>query len=125
MLLLWNQDNWIVEVEPKRKRSQKSTFVPRYDGRTRLLVWRKDKVNEKFRQPVKAPKVMAGEQVVVDPEADYERTLAAHRRRGHWKTLRSPRFTHKRGKKIWVDATWVGPKEMVRGHETYRVRLDL
>ena len=37
----------------------------------------------------------------------------------------STRYTNMRGKKVWTDATWVGPKEMIVGHETYRVRLDL
>jgi len=122
--LIAQEDRWIVEVKPTKPPKQSSTFVPRLHERTRLLIWKKDKVNRTFREPIAAVAV-AAEEPLDDPDPDFVRTLAAHRRRGHWKTLRSERFVNKRGTRVWVRATWVGPEEMIRGHETYRVRLDL
>ncbi len=48
-----------------------------------------------------------------------------HERRRHWRTLKSEKFTHKRGERILVEACWVGPSEAVVGKTRYRVRLDI
>lgn len=53
--------------------------------------------------------------------APTDREVRPHRRRGHYKTLRSERFKHKRGERVWVRPAWVGPREWVLGGTTYRV----
>lgn len=53
------------------------------------------------------------------------RTVASHQRRRHWRTLNSEKFVNKRGEKILIPATWVGPSEAVVGSRRYKVRLDL
>lgn len=35
----------------------------------------------------------------------------AHSRRAHFRLLKSPKFKHKQGQRIWVKSMWVGPKE--------------
>jgi len=44
-----------------------------------------------------------------------------HQRRGHWATLRSERFKHKRGERVWVRPAWVGDREWVFEGNRYRV----
>jgi hypothetical protein len=36
---------------------------------------------------------------------------AAHSRRAHYRVLRSPKFKHKHGQRVWVASAWVGPRE--------------
>jgi hypothetical protein len=48
-----------------------------------------------------------------------------HPRRRHYRTLRSEKYTNKRGSRILIPATWVGPEEATIGNKRYRVRLDL
>lgn len=38
-------------------------------------------------------------------------TRAMHRRRGHTRLLRSDRFKNKKGSRIWVRSSWVGPEK--------------
>jgi len=38
-------------------------------------------------------------------------TRAMHRRRAHMRHLRSDRFVNKKGMSVWVNSSWVGPKE--------------
>lgn len=52
-------------------------------------------------------------------------TRMAHARRAHLRVLRSPKFRHKMGKRIFVKETWVGPKEwMDKSQSTYKVLLN-
>ena len=47
---------------------------------------------------------------------------AAHSRRAHFRLLRSPKFRHKQGQRIWVQSAWVGPKEWTdRSGQIYRI----
>lgn len=48
-----------------------------------------------------------------------------HERRGHWRLLRAERFVNKRGQRVWVRPSWVGPVESRRGNRRYRVVLDI
>lgn len=48
-----------------------------------------------------------------------------HPRRRHWRTLRSEYYTTRRGEKLLIPATWIGPEEARRGNRIIRVRLDL
>ena len=46
----------------------------------------------------------------------------AHSRRAHYRLLRSPKFRHKQGQRIWVQSAWVGPKEWTdRAGQIYRI----
>lgn len=40
-----------------------------------------------------------------------EMKRSAHWRRGHFRRLRSPRFTHKQGQQVPVKQAWIGPRE--------------
>lgn len=47
---------------------------------------------------------------------------AAHSRRAHYRMLRSPRFRHKIGQRVWVRSAWCGPKEWTdRSGQIYRI----
>lgn len=59
--------------------------------------------------PANRPTIQHGERVQSDEQG--ELTRMAHNRRAHYRTLRSERFRYARGKRIFVRATWVGPKE--------------
>jgi hypothetical protein len=54
---------------------------------------------------------------------DAELTRMAHNRRAHYKTLKHPRFRFARGKRIFVKAAWIGPKEWKAegGKQIYRI----
>lgn len=46
----------------------------------------------------------------------------AHSRRAHFRLLKSPKFKHKQGQKIWIKSIWVGPKEWTdRSGQIYRI----
>jgi len=44
-----------------------------------------------------------------------------HRRRGHFRELRSPRFVRKCGQKVWTRPAWVGPETWEANGKSYRV----
>lgn len=47
---------------------------------------------------------------------------SAHSRRAHYRMLRSPRFRHKVGQRVWVASAWVGPKEWTdRSGQIYKI----
>jgi hypothetical protein len=48
-----------------------------------------------------------------------------HHRRGHWRSYRSERYRNMKGKRKWIEAIWVGPREAVQGKNRYIVRTDL
>lgn len=50
---------------------------------------------------------------------------APHERRTHLRTLTSERFVNKRGQRILIPATWVGPSEMTVGSKHYKVLLNI
>ena len=46
----------------------------------------------------------------------------SHSRRAHFRLLRSPKFRHKQGQRIWVQSAWIGPKEWTdRSGQIYRI----
>jgi hypothetical protein len=71
--------------------------------------------------PANRQEVKEGERVQADQQG--ELTRMAHNRRAHYKTLRHERFRFARGKRIFVKATWVGPKEWrdEGGKQIYRI----
>ena len=61
------------------------------------------------------------------PDPDRESTgrkTGAHQRRGHWRLYSNERYRNLKGKRQWIDAVWIGPKEGVVGKNRYVVRLD-
>ena len=45
----------------------------------------------------------------------------AHRRRGHYRTLKAKRYGKRVGERVWVRPTWVGPREWAWGGVQYKV----
>ncbi len=46
----------------------------------------------------------------------------AHSRRAHFRMLKSPKFKHKQGHKIWIQSAWIGPKEWTdRSGQIYQI----
>lgn len=67
-----------------------------------------------------------GEGGLVD--ADHAKTVkrCAHSRRAHVKVLRSPRFKYKQGQRIFVKASWVGPKQWKdTAGQTYQILIPV
>ncbi len=53
-------------------------------------------------------RILSGKQPISDgPMID----RMAHSRRAHYRLLKSPKFKHKQGQRIWIQSAWVGPKE--------------
>jgi hypothetical protein len=71
--------------------------------------------------PANRPTVKHGERVQSDDEGEIKRM--AHNRRAHYRTLRHERYRFARGQRIFVRATWVGPKEWQDsgGKQIYRI----
>lgn len=44
-----------------------------------------------------------------------------HQRRGHWATLRSEKWTHMKGKRVWRKPAWVGDQDWVFKGNQYKV----
>jgi hypothetical protein len=111
-LLLVQQDTslFILEKSPVKPRRIGKGRIARSQDRNRYVLLRPDAIRKQMQ--VKAP---TGEGSSKKP----------HERRRHWRTLKSERYTNKRGQKILIDAVWVGPKESVVGKTRYRVRLDV
>lgn len=59
--------------------------------------------------PANKATVKHGESIASDTSG--ELTRMAHNRRAHYKTLKHERYKYARGRRIFVKATWVGPKE--------------
>jgi hypothetical protein len=49
-------------------------------------------------------------------------TVGPYKRWGHWRTYRHERFKNVKGKRVWIEAHWVGDKEWANYGNTYRVR---
>lgn len=71
--------------------------------------------------PANKKEVKHSERVTDDQKG--ELTRMAHNRRAHYKTLRHPRYRFARGQRIFVRATWVGPKEWQDegGRQIYKI----
>lgn len=69
--------------------------------------------------PANKRNVAAGSQVD-HPDGEHP-PLSAHWRRAHWRELRDPRFTQKRGVRVPVRQAWVGPDEWKQGTSIYRM----
>ncbi|MDO3380401.1 hypothetical protein [Geoalkalibacter halelectricus] len=114
-LMLTQKDKrlFVLEKQPTKPRKPKKGRVLRSHDRPRYVLL----------EPGAIRKIMGIKQPVIPEQGGAKR--APHERRRHWRTLRSEKFTHKRGERILIDAHWVGPSEAVVGKTRYRVRLDI
>jgi hypothetical protein len=102
--------NWIVRVEDERARVVKRRGRKRAEQRVRYIVVPDRDLDRTLRLP--------------NEESDHiER--APHRRRAHYRRLSSPRFRLKRGQRVLVRASYVGPREASYGGERYTVLTEL
>lgn len=63
---------------------------------------------------------------IKSPESHSDRkSPKPHERRKHIRVLRSERFVHKKGERIIIPATWIGPSESVIGNRRYKIMLDI
>jgi hypothetical protein len=68
------------------------------------------------------PKISRGGQHATFTDSEEPMTRSAHRRRAHFRTLNSERFTVKKGWRIAVREAWIGPKEwMGSDKKTYAI----
>ena len=112
-LMLANRDPqlFVFEQTPLKAREPKKGRILRSPDRPRYVML----------QPEVIRKIMG----LQFPAEGGQGGRQPHERRRHWRTLKSERFTHKRGERILVEACWVGPSETVVGKTHYRVRLDI
>lgn len=102
--------NWVVEVKDEHARIVKRAGKKVEQVRTRYIVVPDRDLNRVVRLPNEGGDLI-------------ER--APHRRRAHWRRLNSERYRFKRGQKVLVKESWVGPKESVHGGERYTVLTSL
>lgn len=118
--VMWinDPDHFVLEEIPeeaikKRERSgskKRRDRVPRTYERPRYTIMRPHNIRKRMGLP--------------EPEACGTKRRP-HERRAHLRTLRSSKFVNKKGQRITVKATWVGPKENTVGGKRYRVIVDL
>lgn len=103
--------NRIATVEPTRDEPRSVEWVK---ARTHYTIIAHD-------HPANNKEVRKGQRVKVDEQEEIRRM--AHARRAHYKTLRHPRYRFARGQRIFVRATWVGPKEWQDegGRQIYKI----
>lgn len=86
----------------------------------RSVEWINKKTHFIILSPEHARNVRSGHRAPLDGKI----TKAMHKRRAHFRTLKSEKYTHKKGFKIWVKATWVGPKEWIDTQNNSYLVLD-
>lgn len=114
-LLLAQKDRQLFVLE-------KTPVKPRNVGKGRILRSH-DRARYVLLQPDAIRKLLQCDQA--SPGTTEGKTKAPHERRRHWRTLRSERFTEKRGQRVLIPAVWVGPEQAVVGKVRYKVRLDV
>lgn len=109
-ILYANQpSNFVVETSLVKTKPPHPKHIPRTHERPKYTLIDPEKARSVLRLP---PKTTHGSP---DP----------HPRRRHLRTLRNEVFTHKRGQRVVVSATWVGPSENIVGNRKYKVLLDI
>jgi hypothetical protein len=114
MLAMRSVDHFILEQAPLKSRVPKKGRLLRSHDRARYILLKPEAIRRKM-----------GLQASADRGQRARGVRRPHERRRHWRTLKSERFTRKRGERILVEAHWVGPAEAVVGKSRYRVRLDI
>jgi len=102
--------NWVVEVKDEHARVVKRGGEKVRERRSRYIVVPDRDLDRVLRIPNEG-----GEKIDRSP----------HRRRAHWRRLNSPRFRLKRGQRVLVRETWIGPKDALHGNERYTVLTSL
>lgn len=111
MLINKNPEYFILERSPAKVRQTKKGRITRSPDRPHFVPLKPEAIR----------KIMG-----VKPSVESEPTgRKPHERRRHWRTLKSERFTRKRGERILIEAQWIGPSDVYVGKTRYRVRLDV
>lgn len=115
VMLLNTPSHFIIEEAPA-KPPKKQKKIPRKEDRPVYTLLKPDAVR----------RILVPECGTATDTPPTERTSPSpHLRRRHYRTLRSDRFTGKKGQLVEVKAAWVGPEERIVGGKRYRIRLDL
>jgi len=102
--------NWVVRVIDEHARVVKRGGKKRREKRSRYIVVPDRSLDRVLRIPNEG-----GDHI----------GRAPHRRRAHWRRLDSPRFRLKRGQRVLVRESWVGPRKATHGGEHYEVITHL
>lgn len=116
VLTINTPSQFIVEERPLIPRGQSNLPVVRSVDRPHFIVLTPADIRKRFIRP---------EGQEDEAEEAERRKVGAHERRGHFRTLRSERFTKAKGQVIWIEPIWIGPSEATVGPNKYKVRLDL
>lgn len=100
------EESFIVAESPKKIPKTKRGKIPRMYARNRYIVLKKNEVKKRY----------------LDSQPSGRKPTMPHLRRGHFRTLQSPRY-HERGRRVWVRATHVKGNEVEwrEGDRFYRV----
>lgn len=101
--------NWIVQVTDEKARPVKRRGKRTNEKRTRYIVVPDRDLDRVLRLPGNG-------------EASKKR---GHRRRAHYRRLTAERYRLRRGERVMVRESWIGPKKASYGGETYRVLTHL
>jgi hypothetical protein len=107
-------DRFVMESTPVGKAATKNKNkkkILRSDQRPRYTLLR--------------PSEIRGVMGIEAPAPGDKNTPRPHERRRHYRTFRAERYKAAKGKRIVVEATWVGPQEAVVGNKKYRVCTDI
>ena len=102
--------NWVVRVTDEHARVVKRLGKKVEERRSRLIVVPDRELDRVIKRPQGASDFIE---------------KAPHRRRAHFRRLDSPRFRLKRGQRVLVRESWIGPKESTHGGEHYEVLTSL
>jgi len=102
--------NWVVRVTDEHARVVKRRGKKVEEKRSRLIVVPDRELDRVIRSP------SVGSDFI---------EKAPHRRRAHFRRLLSPRFRLKRGQRVFIKESWIGPKEATHGGEHYEVLTSL
>ena len=104
-----DSSKFIVESSPKKLRANPKK-IPRAHERPQYIVLTPNEIKTRYIRPKSS--------------GNGTPLKLGHDRRGHYRTYQSERYKAAKGKRQWIDATWVGPTEATVGKRTYRVLLD-
>jgi hypothetical protein len=111
-VLFFNQpSSFVVEAVPAKPRPTKQGRVTRSHDRAHFTILPAGEIRKKLG--------------LAEPTSGSRSTPTPHERRRHWRTLKSEKYVHKKGQRILIPATWIGPSEAKVGNKYYKVRFDL
>lgn len=100
------KDNFIVADHPKKFRKSKKGKIPRMHSRSRYMVVKKGEIKKRY----------------LDSQPSGRKPTMPHLRRGHYRTLTSPRY-HQQGQRVWVRPSHIKGNEVEwrEGDRFYKV----